>query len=105
MSLPDYALLCPHRVPKQFDGFPARMALLPNGMTLAGFEAHKPPMAAAFLIERDCGNEVLNDPALDRYLQLGFPVLLHARRGRDMRPIMRRTPSFLKRGYTVEVLS
>jgi hypothetical protein len=101
MSAPDYLFLVPRAgVLPQMDGFPHRLALLPNGASLGALGWQ----SAAFLIEPDCAREALNDPALEGYLTAKVPVLFFARRARDLRPVLRRTEALRARGYLVEVL-
>lgn len=81
--------------------FPHRLALMPDGRraTSLGRET-----IATFLIEAECTAEVLNGLALPEYLNRRIPVLMHAVRARDLRPILKRSDRFRARGYTIEVL-
>jgi hypothetical protein len=105
MSLPDTILITYDAgfLPKVFPGFPHRLLLLPNGKTIDEF-GRAGTATAAFLIEPDCANEVLNDPALNHYINTKTPVLACARRARDLRPLLRRASALKRRQYSVEVL-
>ncbi len=103
-DLPDYLYLSKDLVPPQFRGFPHRLALLPAGVTLETIGS-APHVAAAFLIDVDCGFDLLNGAALAGYLAERVPVLLHAERRRDLKPFRRRAAVFKARGYVLtEVL-
>lgn len=100
MSLPDYMVIHHDPTPPPIPGFPHRLILRPIGPATTRY-----CQSAAFLLEPGCASEALNDPALDGYLKAGIPVLVYARRTRDLRPVLRRGESFLGRGYVVEVLA
>jgi hypothetical protein len=99
-DLPDYALLYPLGAEPRFTGFPHRLVLRPEGVSVVAG-----PVSAAFLIDPDCGLDVLNGAALAHYLEQRVPVLIQAQRARDLRPFLRRRDSFRQRGYVVEALS
>jgi hypothetical protein len=103
---PDYGLIVfnPTDLPVSWSGFPHRVALLPDGHTFAELQA-KPQQWATFLVEPDSINEVLSGNALPAYLERRVPVLIHARRARDLRPILRRAEALARRGYTVAALA
>ena len=99
---PDYAMICPAGHVPAFAGFPFRLFLLPAGMTVTTALA-APGLAGAFLIEPGSIGEVMNGTALPAYLAEGVPIFLHARRVRDLRPLLRRAPQFQARGYSAVV--
>lgn len=103
---PDCLLLLPHLSDAlmRFAGFPHSLALLPHTMTLGNLTT-SPHVIGTFLIEPDSIGEVLNGAALPAYLAQRAPVLIHARRTRDLRPILRRSVSFAARGYRIELLT
>jgi hypothetical protein len=97
-DLPDFGILhSPGDLP-QFIEFPHRLVLRPEGVSAAAG-----PVSATFLVDRNCGNDVLNGYALTEYLKQRVPVLIQAQRPRDLRPFLRRQDSFRRRGYLVEV--
>ena len=104
-DFPDLVAIMPDptRVPVRWRGFPHSIVLLPDGQTLDALRA-TPRAWATFLIEPDCAGEALNGLALPEYLKARVPILMHARRARDLRPIMRRSDSFRQRGYVLAVL-
>jgi hypothetical protein len=105
MSLPDYMVLCRGGdVPPRIDGFSHRLALLPAGVAIGNLGGAECRQSGVFLIEPDCAHEALSDPAFDAYLRAKVPVLLYARRARDLRPMLRRAEAFRARGYAAEVL-
>ena len=103
---PEYMLVAPNGVdlPLRFPGFPYRLALVPNEYSIAVLRV-SPRCWAMFLIEPDCAAEVLYGSALGDYLARGVPVVLHARRARDLRPFLRRAEAFKRRGFSVEVMN
>ncbi len=104
-NYPEYMFLAPNGadLPLRFPGFPYRLALVPNEYSLAVLRA-SPRCWAMFLIEPSCAAEVLNGVALGEYLTGGVPVVLHARRARDLRPFLRRAGAFKRRGYSAQVM-
>jgi hypothetical protein len=56
------------------------------------------------LVEPDATLEVLNGIVLPVYFDARMPVLISARRARDLRLLLRRADAFSRRGYCVEVL-
>jgi hypothetical protein len=97
-DLPDFGILhSPGDLP-QFIEFPHRLVLRPKGIRAAGND-----VSAAFLVDPDCGLDVLNSAALAEYLKRRIPVLIQAQRARDLRPFLRRQDSFRRRGYLIEV--
>ena len=104
MSDPDCLLFIPaERMPPRIDGFPHRLLLLPGGTTVANLGAPDRHASAIWLLEPDCAREALNDPAFNSYLQHKVAVLVYARRGRDLRPFLKRADAFRRRGYAAEV--
>ncbi len=99
MSLPDYMVISRDPAPPNIDGFSHSLILRPIDPATA-----RQGQSAGFMIEPDCGRDALNDPALDGYLKASMPVLIFARRARDLRPFLRRADSFRDRGYAVEVV-
>lgn len=102
-DLPDFvAISYPPCLPR-WPGFPHRLALLPAGHTFDELLA-TPRSWATFLIEPDSAGEVLNGAALNAYLGACVPIVLQARRARDLRPFLRRVEAFRRRGYEAEML-
>lgn len=101
---PDYMASFPADMPQSWPGFQHGLALVPAGRTLDELRA-TPRLWATFLIEPDSADEVLNGQALPAYLAVGVPVLMHARRARDLRPFLRRAEALARRGYRVEALT
>jgi hypothetical protein len=95
-DFPDYILLYDPAKAPEFPGFPHRLVLIPN-------KPSDGPHRPVFLIEPDSSAEVLNGTALDGYMRLRLPVSIRARRGRDLRPFLKRAAAFQKRGYKLEV--
>ena len=97
-DLPDYLVLVPdlQRVLDPWPGFPHRMVLLPAGVTLDLLRT-VPSTIGTFLVEPGSIGEVLNGAALPAYLAANKPILVHARRARDLRPLLRRASSFKAR--------
>ncbi len=105
-DFPDYIALVPDpaNMPAIWPGFPHRLALLPDGRTLDELRA-APCLWGIFLMEPGSMGDVLNGTALPGYLKARAPVVIHARRARDLRPFLRRADALARRGYTMEVLS
>ncbi len=103
---PQFLLILPRLgdVLMRFDGFSYTVALLPDGLDLSSLST-SPHVVGTFLVEPDSVGEVLNGRALSTYLDHRVPVLIHARRERDLRPILRRATTFAARGYRIEVLA
>jgi hypothetical protein len=98
MSIPDYIVISRNETHVRFDGFQHRLVLRPIS------DAGRSGQSGAFLIEPGCAPVTLNDPALDAYLKAKIPVLLFARKARDLRPFLRRSESFVQRGFRIEAM-
>lgn len=105
-ALPDYIAIVPNSadIPVSWPGFPHTIALLPDGHALNDLLA-TPRVWGTFLIEPASTDEALNGAALPGYLKARTPVLIYARRPRDLRPILRQADAMRRRGYRIEVLS
>jgi hypothetical protein len=103
MSFIGVSLLPPGSSVLRPRGFDHRLALLPVGMHLNDIYSAS-TVSGMFLIDPDCGNQVLNDPAFGTYLKERMPVLLCATRARDLRPFLRRADSFRQRGFVLELV-
>ena len=108
-ELPDYITIVPNPsdvLSLYRHEFPHTLALLPEFLTLAELIGPKGRSHAIgmFLVEPHSIGEVLNGAALPAYISARVPVLLHAERAKDLRPILRRFESFAARGYRVELV-
>src|SRR5262249_35052526 len=90
--------------PLRSRGFPFALALLPHGVDATALGAAG-QVFVMWTIDDDCAPLMLNDRKLQQYIQLGFPVVVHARRACDLRPILQRREFFHRSGYRLEVLS
>lgn len=99
-DLPDYAILYNPAVPLRFSGYRHRLMLRPDGVAFS-----EAPVSAAFLIDADCGFDVLNSPGLAVYIKQRVLILIQAQRAKDLRPFLRRSESFRRRGFVIEVQS
>jgi len=105
-DLPDYIALAATSddILAHFAEYQHRLLLVPPGMTVRDVLG-RPNCMAVFLVDAGCTGEVLDGAALPAYLNERAPVLVLARRARDLRPILRRADGFARRGYRVEVLA
>jgi hypothetical protein len=87
-----------------WDEFTHSLALLPKGVTLEAIR-NKWHFIGLFWVEPDCGFDVLNSAAFGIYLNRRHPIVVHARRPKDLRPFFRRADRFKGRGYEVTVLN
>jgi hypothetical protein len=100
MSRPDALLLA--KDPNEllyFATHPHGLALVPGANALPSYGPR-----GIWLVDADCGNDTLNDPALSAYMNARVPITLHAERARDLRPFLRRKAAFEARGYRIETI-
>ncbi len=106
MSAPDgYLISSGAAMPPRFPNYPHCLALLPAGLSVDQVGDPGQQVAGIFLIDAGCAAGAMNDSSLDRYVTAKTPVFLFATRAKDLRPFLRRSDAFKRRGALLEVVA